>query len=69
MPRHGRNSVLLCRSVRGVSAKHMVEEAREKVADLIKASRPDEIVFVSGGTEVSFCLKVLSFFSIYSMLC
>lgn len=32
-------------------AKNALEEARERAADLLGATRPDEIVFTSGGTE------------------
>ena len=33
------------------SAKNLLEQARERAAAVIGASRPDEIVFTSGGTE------------------
>ena len=35
----------------GREAKHAVEAARERVAELLGAASPDEIVFTSGGTE------------------
>jgi len=33
------------------SAKNLLEDARERAAAIVGASRPDEIVFTSGGTE------------------
>lgn len=35
----------------GQEASRAVEEAREKLADLINAKNPEEIIFTSGGTE------------------
>lgn len=45
----------------GQEAKGTIEDAREKVADLIGAS-PDEIIFTSGGTEAdNFAIKGTAF--------
>ena len=42
----------------GRAARHAVDEARAKVASLLGASSPEEIIFTSGGTEAdNFAIK------------
>jgi cysteine desulfurase len=38
----------------GRDAKEAIESSREKVARMINAEKTDEILFLSGGTEVNF---------------
>ena len=40
----------------GVEAKQEIERARGHVSHMVGAASPGDIVFVSGGTEVFFCV-------------